>query len=560
MLRTKRQWNEIIKLEKALLELFPGTTDTLLSIGEAQLASGDHESGLRTLQQVKLLNPSLSAQVDQLKANYILIDEEDELFDDLEPLDMTGPLLNALGIQSAILVDPDSAVQQSVKQVMAGAGVQDLEVFDSGQKAWDWISNGQQPSLIIMEWRTLDLTGVQFIQRVRQRLISVPIMVVSSLVSQSEVPLVKEMGVNAVVEKPFDNATLMAEIITLLQQQQYPTEQISMDRKIIQCLQLGNKVEANRLIGIYLSNPDYDDAGKRRMEAEYAFYEGHYMQSCTLASAALKQSHDSLELLNLLGKALMKLGDFESALKCMKKAQSLSPANIERACRMASLCAEMGDFEDAEDQLLQAKNLDAKNILVLEAEAQLALGSGDAERATKAMASLESLHRIVAFINNKAVALVRNNKFEEGIALYKSALEALPPPWGHAHDTVCYNLSLAHIRFSEYERALQSLEKVKSGPTTGIGKKAHSLRKKILHAQQTNTHLTISVEAKELNNPNDPKALVPEIDFAALVDGIAASQGDICCYRIFSSEGIASEESIKLFQKAPKLKQRRPAS
>jgi CheY-like chemotaxis protein len=555
MLREKRHWEHIIKFEKTILELFPGSTECLMSLAQAQLSAG-LEDGVLTLQQIKLLKPSLSEQVDELAMQYVSPDASDNLLELQDANAGVKPTLNALGIDCAVLIDPDSAVQHAIRQALSGAGIKDIEVFDSGESAWDWIHHGGRCSLILMEWRIPDMSGVQLIQRIRQQFASVPIMVVSSLVSQAEMPLVKEMGVNAIVEKPFDTPTLIAELITVIQQNRYPTEQTSMDHKIVNCLEAGNKAEASRLLAMYLSNPSYDDIGKKRIQAEFAFHEGHYRQSCTLASAALKQSSNSLELLNLLGKALMKLGDFETALKCMEKAHSLSPRNIDRICKMSMLCADLGRVDDANAHLDQAKDIDSKNILVLESESQLALQQKDTARAMHALAKLESLQRIAAFINNKAVALVRNNQFQDGIALYNSALEALPPPWGYVHDTVCYNLALAHIRFHEYTQATEALKKVKSGPETAIGKKASSLMHRLAQAESTKTPFMITPE--KVPEPASTAAGPAEsgIDFAALVEGLAASRGDICCYRIYAADSLVTREGLNLLKHTPRIKKR----
>jgi CheY-like chemotaxis protein len=549
VLKEKRHWNDIISCSKSLLEIFPGSPQVLLNLAEAELSSCKEE-GKQTLKQVLLLDPSLTDVVDQVARRFAL-DESMESPLDLEILALSRPINNSLGLASCVVIDPDTDVHYAIRQTLNAAGVQNIETFESGEAAWRWLINGPPPSLILMEWRIPDLNGLQLIQRIQHRFPTVNIIIISSLVTQTEVPLLKELGVKWVVEKPFEIPTIMRKIVTAVQQHRYPTEQDSMDTRIRHCLSVNSREEASRLVAIYLSNPNFDSAGKMRIQAEYAFYEGRFKDCCNIAYEALKLNGDSVDLLNLLGKSLMKMGDYENALRLFEKANVLSPKNIERICNMVYASTSAGDMEKAENLLAEAKAIDSKSALVMETEASLAIELHNKERATASMQNLESLNRIVAYINNKAVAKIRNEQFEEGIKLYLTALESLPEPWSATHDTVCFNLALAKVRYMRYSEALEVLARVQANPSSMMGQKVAALRAKLNSAIQSNAHLHFAVE----KNPKDAadKSEDMDFDFSKMIDALVPSRGDICCYRIFHANDLVNQETRKLLDNKPRL-------
>ncbi|RYZ50435.1 MAG: tetratricopeptide repeat protein, partial [Proteobacteria bacterium] len=172
---------------------------------------------------------------------------------------------------------------------------------------------------------------------------------------------------------------------------------------------------------------------------------GRYEEACEQASNALQEFPNSLALLNLLGKCLLKLGRYKVALKCFSRAQNISPNNVERLCRIAETKHFMKDDAGSESTLAKADELDPGNPLVQETKANIALGSGEVRKASELMAKLESLRGVLAFMNNRAIALTRAGQFDDGIALYRNTIVALPGDWGSLHDSVAYNLGDAGI-------------------------------------------------------------------------------------------------------------------
>jgi DNA-binding response OmpR family regulator len=548
-LKESRRWDELIRLEKTLLEIFPGSPQILLPLAEAELCAG-REEGHQTLQQVLLVDPDMKEVVARLCQQFS-VQETIDLPIELSLISDFSSTNNVLNLKSCMLIDSDTAVHHAVRQALRLAGVDNLEGFETGLGAWNALKNGSSPSLILMEWRIPELNGLQLIQRISHAYPGVPIVLLSSLITQAEMPLLRELGASWVVEKPFELTNLMSKIVTAVQQHRNPTEKQALERRIIHFLKAGDMVAANQLFVVYQSNYDSNEAGNLRLKAEFAYAEERYEEACTHAYAALKQSDDSVDLLNLLAKSLMKLGDFENAFRLLEKANTLAPHNIERICKMAEICVDLGSAKEAEAYLNEAKSIDSNCILVSETEASMAISMGNTERAANAMKNLESLQRIVAYTNNKAIAQIRNGRFERGIKLYETALQSLPEPWSILHDTISFNMALAYIRLVQYDKAQETLCRIKAPPESPTRLKIEALSAKLEHAVRTGSQLNFA----QVSTQSSPRQLSSGsgFNFSRQVGSLAPRRGDICCYRIFEAQELASAESRKLLLNMPKL-------
>ena len=113
----------------------------------------------------------------------------------------------------------DVSFEDAFDLMINKAGIKQLETFEDGESAWNWLASHPEPHLIITEWRVPKVSTPQLVQRIRGHgYIKVPIVVVSSLIQADEVPLVNEIGVDTVINKPFEEVDFWSSIIWTLQQ------------------------------------------------------------------------------------------------------------------------------------------------------------------------------------------------------------------------------------------------------------------------------------------------------------------------------------------------------
>lgn len=553
---TTKSTGELLQLERTLLEMFPGNGKQLMNLAQAQHLSGQTDVAKTTLKQVVAIEPGLQASVDQ-KAT--------ELFGskDLTAQAGEGAVGNVLGLNKVVIIDSDSAASANTKGIFTELGVTDIQEFSDGEQAWSSIDAGEEPSLIVMEWRVPSLTGPLLLQRLRSKgFLRVPVVVQSSLIKPTDMPIIREMGVANLIQKPLERSQILKAVIWTVQQDRMPTEQQTLENKIRAFLNAKNITEAEALIGRYLAEQSIADGRKNVIRAELAFAKDQYEAARDFAIESLKGTSESIFALNVLGKSLMILRQFDAALKCFQKAQSLSPVNLERLVTMAETQAEMGNIEAAEENVAKAKDIDPDSNTTKEGEIKVALASGSPEAAKKMLGQIESIGNVISYLNNKAVAHSKCGFMEEGIDIYKKTLDSVPEEKLDVRSVVTYNMALAKIRKGDLADALLDLDAVIAIPGAKVAKKAQSLKERLQSSLSNNT--TFALRESDNSSPAAPAPEGPVNDESKAADAstiaaavVETTAGDLCCYLVFKTTAEDSANLKKLMATPPKFKARK---
>jgi CheY-like chemotaxis protein len=565
----------LLELEKALVGMNPGNLRAMLDLARAQGLNGDKTSAKATLRQVKLIDKSFEQEA-QTIGNEVLGEGG------LDAGDAGGSVNNMLGLKSVVIVDSDDAVRQSVTEICQSLGVESVQTFPDGEQAAEWVEKNPEPDAIIHEWRIPKLSGPLLIQRIRQAgHLAVPLIVVSSLIKPEDLPLVKEMGVANLIQKPLVREKFLSSLVWTIRQERQPTNHQSLERKSRQLLQKRKFNEAKQFLAKLVEDKTVADAHKLRMEAELAYYQDNFEEAKANGIEALKKAGDSILLLNLLGKTFMKLHDYQSSLKCFKKAQELSPKNIERLCNIAECHSEMGDDAAAQQSLDNAKSMDKNNKVVQQTEASKAIKSGDVNAAKRIMNEMESVSNFVAYMNNKAVAHARCGFVEEGIDLYHKTLKAIADDRRELIPIVRYNLALAQVRAGDLEVAVAELKKSLQDPKSKVAKKAASLRERLEKAIQSGAEFTLRADEVETGDPaalegKKPDAPAPDSKAAKaeakkaeaakieeigtekqeIMAAIGATAGEFCCFKVFYDPAGKDSKATPLLENLPRFQHR----
>lgn len=570
ILKLKQLGEEQLQLEEALLALFPGSAAQLINLAEAKFLSGDKAGGKRALSQAKLLDPETATKAAELAKTHDAAGDVDGGAGESDT--------NLLALGKCLIVDKDDQTTNSVSGFLKEIGATEIEVFHDGEAAIEWCKANAEPSVIFHEWRIPKISGPLLVQKIRQIPFSgVPLVAISSLVTEADAPLLREMGVATLVGKPVAKKEFVQALVHTIQQHRMPTEPKSIELKLRQLVASKDIEGAKKLRNQLKKNKDVPRAKIEQIEAELALAEERLSDAKEHCLTSLKLAGDSILILNLLGKIMMKMRDFETALKCFEKAQQLSPLNIERLCAIAEAQTEMGDHEAADATLDSAKAVDSNNEKIQETEAKVALAQGDTERARSLMKQLDSIEEVVSFMNNRAVALARNNKAPESLELYRQALQSIPENRTDHLSVVRYNLALANIRAGDLEAAVPYLEEVgRSAPRAELKTKALSLKKRLQDAITNGVALVLrekdpnsagpasspdkaqstppaenSSESKGAGEPETESAeVLAKSEVAASVE---TTRGDLCCFKVFVTRGKLDEKVIQLLDKRPRF-------
>jgi tetratricopeptide (TPR) repeat protein len=556
-LQAKKSYAAQIGLEKGLLDLYPGNPQLLLNLAEPQFQSGQAAAAKKTLKQVKMVDASLADKVDE-KAKALFGDAS--LVDSADSGDGST---DVLGVKTAVVIDGDDAVTQSEFDILKGLGVANVQRFADGEAAFEWLSKNPEPDLIVMEWRIRKLSGPLLVQRVRKHgFLNVPIIVLSSLLKPEDMPLVREIGIANIVQKPLNKDAFVPGLIFTMQQERLPTEQQALDRKIRALIRSRKMSEVEPLLAKLTADPQVPTARKRAIEAEYLYVTGDYPKARDAGVEALKLSGDSILVLNVLGKTFMRLKNHEAALKCFNKAQEMSPNNIERLCNMAESQTELGQHDAASDTLEDAKTLDPDSATVAEARIKVAITKGDTGAAKKLMGALDSLDSLVSYMNNKAVAYAKCGHTNDAIELYKKTVSSIPDDKTDTKAIVTYNLALAQVRESAFEEAVVLLKQVLAFPPSRVHKKSTSLMERLKVAMEKGAEFKLKqadMDGAKAPSPDAAKDAAPKevsVEDRPAIAAVEARRGEICCFLVYHHPEAADPRATALLAKPPRFQRR----
>lgn len=480
-----KNYQDLLKLDQTYLSLFPGSTFVLSNLVESLAYCGQKDSASSLAQQIQLIDKR-AAQLLAKKLQKLGVNANGAKSTSAQREDI-------LKLQSVVVVDPDTDVLFAIKNLLTDAGVKSVETFETGGEAMDWLSANPPPKLFICEWRIPDMPGPFLTQRLRQaRAFDTLILVCSSLVGPEDRVLLREIGVDDVLEKPFDSQIFFKTIVSVMQENVRPTEQKSLHAKIIRAIDMGRLGEAERLLAHVILDDRIEESVNLELQAEFDFANQRLDEASLKALRALEINQGSISVLNLLGKIFLHKKDYTMSLKFFEKAQAHSPKNIDRLIAMSQIHLNKDDIPAAQTVVNQAKSLDGTNEAVAEHAALLTLSAGDVSASRQILSSLDKGERFIAAMNARAIALVHRGRFNEGIKLYEDALNAMPLSWKEKRAAVMYNLGLGYARYGDLEIASKHLQGALKSSNKELVKKASNLLARVQESGAKGVKLQIA--------------------------------------------------------------------
>ena len=540
VLRQKKDFSSVVDLQKKLLGLNPGCFDLLIFSAEAHFRGGDKELAETLWMQAKTLDPSQLATIkaSQVEAGFLTSDGTDDAIG--SKLDV-----NILGIKRAVVVDPSEEDLAMIEARLLELGVPEVKVFSKVDSFFEFLKSRLKLDLVICEWSFPQMPGPILVQSIREKIgDSVPITVINKSLSEKDLPILREMGVTDRISKPIEKSRFNQEVVWIINQERNPSEPIMIRQKLNRCIKAKDKDQIAILLKKYQACPDLRKGDAICAEAAVAYSNGLYLTAKELSVQSLRECGDSQDALNTLGKAMMKLREFDSALICLENAKVISPNNIERICRIAEANMELGNDQLADDSISEAKALAPNSSHVVGIQAKKALTNHDVAASKNFLSQLDSLEEIVSFINNRAVALIRTKSFQSGLQLYQDAFTSVPEDRQQIKTVLAYNFALGQIRTSEQTKALELLKTIKIDKSSVIGKKIGSLRSRLSAALSSGAAFQLRPAAPPSLEAEKSRLEAIEKQSLELLKAIKIRPGDLCLLHV-----LAAADQLKSFAK-----------
>jgi hypothetical protein len=135
------------------------------------------------------------------------------------------------------------------------------------------------------------------------------------------------------------------------------------------------------------------------------------------------------------------------------------------------------------------------------------------------------MENVVAYMNNRSVAMARCGMIDEGIEGYNKTLEAIPDERPDIKGIVHYNIAFAYIRSGKLPDAKAQLELVLQCKTTKVLAKSEGLLKRVVHAIEKGVQLNVAKTDQALTRTlGDLHAQAPAAAGAAPADKAAVDE------------------------------------
>ena len=548
----KQRYEALLKFEQQLLELFPGEPQLLCFLGQAQILNGKKDQGLETLAQVATISEHLLPLINKIYEATGTKSKENS----------SGSKNNLLPVGSVCVVQPDAEKLQAIETILQGLGVPKIETFQNPALAWEFL-NKNEVEFVIHAWDQPILPGAVFVQRVRKKFPTIPVMVTATQLTEEDDNLLTELGISFTFQLEYTKQNLSQSIIWLIQQDRLPTDPKFLESKIYQYVYAKKMSIAEELKNNFMTNRDVPTTRKKAVEAYFSYIKHEYPKALGLYLDVLKKEGVNIKVLHFIGKCLMQLQNFPAALQCFENAQTLSPFSIDRLCEIATAQVESGNGAGADKALAEARLIDDESTVIAETEAEIAILNKDPDAAKRLMEEMSSISGILAFLNNRGVALTRCDRITEGIIMYRQALEAIPTERKEEKAILLYNQALALVRTGEYQKALDILKECIELKVNRMLPKAKSLGSRLKASISENTPFKLLGTDIDARAYGDKGTITKEhnkeiqADFNRTIDliqeSIAIRKGTLCCHKIFHSNRIDAKID-KLTENLPTLK------
>jgi len=125
---------------------------------------------------------------------------------------MTGQEKNTTG--RILLVDDEAGILSALKAILTVEGY-DITTARNGREAWDVLMSSPF-DLIITDIRHYPVNGLEFIRMVRDRGLTVPVIIITAFATLKSADEACRLGVFAFISKPFNVANLCKQIALAL--------------------------------------------------------------------------------------------------------------------------------------------------------------------------------------------------------------------------------------------------------------------------------------------------------------------------------------------------------
>mgnify|MGYP006276032689 CR=1 FL=1 len=359
--------------------------------------------------------------------------------------------------QRILVIDDDRLLNTQVVSLLLDNGADKVDSAYDGEAGWEMCLGGEY-DFLILDWKLPILSGLALFNRIRgvDRLLGIPVLVVSGLVQRLDFRLLQEFPCTRLLEKPFNHALLLRETVALKVEATWYARNTERIGEIMETVKADPDRGLRSLKALVAESPNPQPvallAARKMREAE------HIEQAITLLKAILEHDRGCVPAISELGRCLHTLGRYDEALQFLRRADKLSPSNVERISLMGEVELNNTDPANAKERFAEALKIDQEN-----RRARHGLRVADT--------LAEMMHRpagqhikdtFASLMNTMAVNLAHSGEYSSAVAKYEEAFHFIAGKDASAR--VAFNVGLAYLRWGKTRESYDwFLESAKRG-------------------------------------------------------------------------------------------------
>lgn len=372
-------------------------------------------------------------------------------------------------IKAALVVDDDEVSLNLIASHLKRMGVEELVLLQDGEAAWNALQK-RKFDLIVLDWKLPKLSGLALFNRIRRRRDhrTTPLLVVSGLLEKHDFKLLQEFPCTGLMEKPFTMVLFQNRVEEFLKEAVWYVQNETLVNTLLDAVKHDGK-KAEQLLKQILKNAP-NPIPLALIAARRLNEDRMLKQAQTILEGVLKIDQNSIIAMNELGKTLHLLGRHKQALEVLRRANRLSPTNLQRLCLTGEVELNLRDPESARAYFEKALEFDPED---QKAKSGMVV-SGNLKEMLEAPDAMQVPHSFASILNTMGIALVRNQNFAKGIEQYRSAMAFLHNETDVGR--VAFNLGLGYLRWGRPHEALPWFQKSEALVPGGFGKSSTYVR------------------------------------------------------------------------------------
>jgi CheY-like chemotaxis protein len=358
---------------------------------------------------------------------------------------------------NVLVVDDMPAIRRMLRHMLQALGVRNqINESADGLEAWEALQD-RFYDLVICDINMPNMNGLELLRRFRAnpRYETTPFLMITGEVTEEIVAAAAESEVDGYLLKPFKINALESRLRIIILNKHQPSSGESLFLKARKLTAANRPQEALPLLEKLLNPPFKKQAKVLNLMGECYLALASFNLATSCFTQALELNPQYLKSYQNLASLSEKQGNLTEARRFLEQARSLSPLNPERLFRLGQLCLKTGDQQQAQQYLKESLKC---GHAILEAEpsevAEVFLQAGMDQVAEDLLTqSIQDQPDNVNLYNRLGIALRRQNKHQEALKCYQTALDLAP-----ANEKVYFNLGILYFDLGNKEKALQAFQ------------------------------------------------------------------------------------------------------